>query len=266
MPIKHTIATLVMLGAVAAMADIPAIVTMQDGRELRGQLRWQTGQKQYLLTSATERGIPMTLNLPPAQIKEFRVQAPKGWEEVVSAIREGRGASVVPRLEAIVKEYAMMQYDVAAGSYLVNIHLNNNRAEEALKAAEGVIKQKPDAGTSTDLAPLYWRAMLETGKTAKLAPALDEAMKTAPRPVAARACILRGDLLKSESRTRDALKDGYLRTVTLFRDQRAAQPEALFKAAQAFEELQEVRYAEKMRQQLLTAYSDSEYAKKLRGN
>ena len=136
---------------------------------------------------------------------------------------------------------------------------------QSAEVKEAVIASKPEAGTTSDLAPVYWEAMLATGRTGRLAPALEEAIKSAPRPVAARAHTLRGDLLKSENRPRDALKDGYLRTITLFRDVRDAQPEALFKAAVAFEALQQVQYAESMRQRLLSGYADSDYAKRLRG-
>lgn len=262
----RTAAALLLVGAATTLvADVPGIITTQDGRELKGQVRWQPVQKQYVLT-ITQGNMPITMNLPPAQVANVRVAPPPGWDEIQKDLREGRAAQTVPKFEAIVKDYAMLQYDVVAGSYLAQIHMREKRPADALRVAEAVIASKPDAGTTSELAPVYWEAMLATGKTAKLAPAIEEAIKSAPRPVAARAHTLRGDLLKSENRTRDALKDGYLRTVTLFRDVRAAQPEALFKAAAAFEELQQVQYAERMRQVLLSTYADSDYAKRLRGN
>jgi hypothetical protein len=265
MQILRTAAAALLLGAATLMADVNGIITTQDGREIKGQVRWQPVQRQYVVT-ITQNNMPITMNLAPDKVASIRVAPPPGWDVITRDLREGRAAQAVPKLEAIVKEYAMLQYDVVAGTYLAQIHLRDKRPADALRVAEAVIASKPDAGTTSELAPVYWEAMLATGKTVKLAPALEEAIKTAPRPVAARAHTLRGDMLKAENRTRDALKDGYLRTVTLFRDVREAQPEALFKAAAAFDELQQVQYAERMRQMLLSSYADSEYAKKLRGN
>lgn len=256
---------LLLLGTgISIRADVPGRITTTDGRQLQGQVRWQPVQKQYVLT-IQQGNLPVVLNLQPSQVAEVRVAPPPGWNELLQAIRDGRAAQSIPQLEKILKDYAMLQYDTVAGQVLAQIHMRENRAADALRVAEAVIASKPEAGTTSDLAPVYWEAMLATGRTGKLAPALEEAIKSAPRPVAARAHTLRGDLLKSEGRARDALKDGYLRTIALFRDVRDAQPEALFKAAVAFEELQQVQYAETMRQRLLSGYADSEYAKRLRG-
>jgi tetratricopeptide (TPR) repeat protein len=264
-PIRSAAAAVLLAGAgLALRADVPGRITTTDGRQLQGDVRWQPVQKQYVLT-IKQGNLPVVLNLSPAQVADVRVAPPPGWNELLTTIRDGRAAQAVPQLEKVVKDYAMLQYDVVAGQVLAQVHLRENRAADALRVAEAVIASKPEAGTTSDLAPVYWEAMLATGRTGRLAPALEEAIKSAPRPVAARAHTLRGDLLKSEGRPRDALKDGYLRTITLFRDVRDAQPEALFKAAVAFEELQQVQYAESMRQRLLSGFADSDYAKRLRG-
>ena len=80
------------------------------------------------------------------------------------------------------------------------------------------------------------------------------------------ALIVRGDMLKKEGRTADALKDGYLRCVFLFVQEKTAHAEALYKASLAFDELHQPTYAERMRQTLLSDHKDSEFARKLRGN
>ena len=68
----------------------------------------------------------------------------------------------------------------------------------------------------------------------------------------------KGDLKK-------ALEDGYLRTAVLFRDVKSAQPEALFKAAECFQQMGQIPYAEKMRKRLLEVYPQSPEAGKVRG-
>ena len=62
---------------------------------------------------------------------------------------------------------------------------------------------------------------------------------------------------------KDALVEGYLRTIVLFQDVREVQPEALYQAARCFEELGESGNAEKMRKKLLADYPDSSYSKQL---
>ncbi len=264
---KKRIASVLLLTAFAAtvMADVRGILTKHDGAEVRGTVRWQPVQKQYVVT-IKQGNLDVTVNVRAAEVASVRVAPPPGWENIVKEIREGRGAAAVPRLENIVKQYSMLQYDVVAGTYLARIHMSDKRPADALRICEAIIASKPDAGTTSDLAPLYWEAMMATGKTAKLEPAIEEAIRSAPREIAAHAYILRGDMLRAENRTRDALKDGYLRTILMFRDARRVQAEALFKAAQAHDALQEVQYAERMRQSLLANFPDSEFAKQLRGN
>ena len=59
--------------------------------------------------------------------------------------------------------------------------------------------------------------------------------------------------------------DGYLRCVFLFPREADARAEALFKAAQTFDQLHKATYAEKMRQQLLTTYGNSKWAREASG-
>ena len=114
-----------------------------------------------------------------------------------------------------------------------------------------------------DLAVMYWQALLKANRSAKLEELLDQAIKKGGREASASALVLRGDLLMARKQPRDALKDGYLRVVVLYENVRAVQPEALFKAAKAFEALQQNPNAEKMRTMLRTKFPSSEFAKQL---
>ena len=58
-------------------------------------------------------------------------------------------------------------------------------------------------------------------------------------------------------------KDGYLRVVILYENVKEIQPEALYKAAKAFDALNQNANAERMRTKLRTKYAQSEYARKL---
>ena len=78
--------------------------------------------------------------------------------------------------------------------------------------------------------------------------------------------IARGDLILAGGNTKEiiekALRDGYLRVVTLYRNERAAQPEALFKAAKCFEDLGQTQRADHFRSRLKDEFGSSEWAKK----
>ena len=74
---------------------------------------------------------------------------------------------------------------------------------------------------------------------------------------------MRGVMLMEKRETLGALKDGYLRVVILYENVKEIQPEALYKAAKAFDALNQNANAERMRTKLRTKYAQSEYARKL---
>jgi len=82
--------------------------------------------------------------------------------------------------------------------------------------------------------------------------------------VAAMAQIKRGDIERKKENLKEALVDGYLRTIVLFKQVKEVQPEALYKAAKCFEELGEHSYAEKMRKTLLEKYPLDPYTGKIK--
>ena len=106
-------------------------------------------------------------------------------------------------------------------------------------------------------------ALIKTGQTAKIKRRIGDMLKSDHRPTLAMARLLNGDLLASEGKLKDALIDGYLRTIILYRGTASVQPEALSKAMKALENLGDSR-ADRMRQTLLDKYPDSEYARKIK--
>ncbi len=232
--------------------DVEAQIRKKDGGVVRGITRWQPAQKQYLVDVKVGSGTSQ-MPVPAADVAEIRVATPPRLREAI----QQKNTAI---LESIMRDYVMLQYDEVAGRALARIYLDQNRAADALRVCKAVLNTNPNAIRS-DLAPYYWKALLANGQGADLAPVLDEAIRTGAPSIAAGALIVRGDLLRAEGKRREALADGYLRVVTLYRQQRDLQPEALLKAAQTFEELQQTTYADKMRQELLTRYPDSEEAR-----
>lgn len=238
--------------AIDAAADVPARLTLTSGSVVEGSTRWLPASKQYVVTQSNG----FEQRFPPSDVAGVEVQTPANLKQAVQTKNAAQ-------LEAIMKQYVMLQYDVVAGYHLARIYYSQNKPADALRICQTVISSNPDAAKG-DLAPIYWKSLLATGKGSTLGPILDDAIKGGSPAVAAGALNIRGDLLKAENKLQEALVDGYLRVVVFYRQQRDAMPEALYKAMETFEALGQTPYAEKMRNDLLAHYADSEEAKKLR--
>ncbi len=237
-------------------ADVMARITRKSGGQIQGMTRWQAANKKYVVT-VKQGQVDTLMEVPVADVANVQVQAPPNFKQAIQA----KNTAV---LEKIMKDYTMLQYDAEAGYVLARIYLGQGKNADALRACKSVLNANPNA-IHTNLAPVYWKALLANGQGADLAPILDAAIREDPPAVAAGALLVRGDLLRADNKLKEALTDGYLRVVALYRAQREVQPEALAKAAEVFEQLQQPQYAQKMRQELLTRYADSAEANKLRG-
>lgn len=247
----------------AAMgADVMGrITTTPDGRQITGTVRWKAVARKYAIVQSGPGNIE--LEIDPARVSKIEVVQPKELQPAIEAVKAGRTAQAIPVLDKLAQDYLMLQWDEPATRYLAEAYLANDDAANAVKACERIIGYRQEAAYLSEMAVAYWTALLKTGRTARLEEYLDLAAKSGNRPTAARALILRGDMLRDRKQTRDALKDGYLRVVVLYKNVREAQPEALFKAMKAFEELQQIPHAERMRTALRTDFPTSEYARKL---
>ena len=157
----------------------------------------------------------------------------------------------------------MLHHDMTAAQYLITCYLETGRAEEAKKVMRSVMTNRKQSQLSGGFVAVRLRVLLENEQFATLEGELKGLIETGSRGAAASAQLMRGEIDRRKGDFRKALVGGYLRTVVLFADIKAVQPEALFKAAQCFEELGETPNAEKMRQKLLAEYPGSEYSRKL---
>lgn len=251
---------LILLACGAATADVPGEIVTTQGRRIRGAIRWQPASKVYNVVQANN----VTLKVPLADVEKVTVQQPAQIEPAVKLVQAGRYAQAMPVLEEIIREYSMLQWDAVAARWLAEAHLQQGNPGDAVKYCELVIDQNPDAGVFGELPRIYWKALLEAGREATLKQALTEAVQRGSRETAALAQVLRGDIAMKNENYREALLDGYLRTVTLFREIKAVQPEALYKAAKCFEELGQLAHSEKMRKKLLEEYPDDPYTEKIK--
>ena len=260
--IPHAIVSLLIIGSLTmcttAGADVEGIVYKKDGGRLRGKIRWLPASKVYVVTDR------VALQIPLAQVLRVEVKEPPELNNAIRMVRSGQYGAAVPVLENILKEYAMLEHDVTAARWLADSYLQGGDARRAIDMCRKVMQVNPRAVTAGDLTGVYWRALLEDGRDAVLKKELGEAIESGPRPVAATAQIIRGDIAVKDGEFRDALVDGYLRTVVLFQDVKTVQPEALYKAMKAFGELGQHSHAEKMRKRLLAEFPKDSYSQKAR--
>lgn len=255
-----TVAFLLAAGAAWAVDVTGTLVTKED-KQFTGVIKWKGGQAKVYVVSTGK----LDLEFAPAQVKDLTIPEPAGYKDAVKAVQEGRPQQAIPVLERISQDYVMLQWDQPATRALAEAYLGEGKHAEALRACDKVIAANPDAAVTGEMAPLYWQALLKADRTSKLEELLEQAIKTGSPEATASALIMRGDILSAKSDFKGALKDGYLRVVTLFRSVKSVQPEALFKAAKAFDGINQATRAETMRKQLLTEYGSSEWAAKIKG-
>lgn len=228
---------------------------------ITGQIRWSQAKKGYdVVRDGSDRG---TL-VPLRKVERISVSRPAG---LVAAARNVRDESYegphIDDLKRIVSVYLMLEHDMVAAVYLAEAYLATGNTRQAAATCQKVRANRTATQLSADFLRVYWRTLLENQKHSTLQQEVKEIIETGPRPVAALAQLMRGDIDVSKGNYERALIDGYLRTVILFGDVRDVQPEALYKAARCFEELGESVNAEKMRKKLLAVYPGSDYSKKI---
>ena len=103
---------------------------------------------------------------------------------------------------------------------------------------------------------------MKSGQTGKLEMMLTKTIETGSRNAAAVAQVKRADIARQNGNNIDALVNGYLRTVILYREVKEVQPEALYKAMLAFKEMGHNSRAQKMKKKLLAEYPQSRYSHK----
>ncbi|MBP5544693.1 MAG: hypothetical protein ILM98_11495 [Kiritimatiellae bacterium] len=246
----------------AQQSGMPGIITLKSGAEVKGTIRWMPQGRKFVVTR--RQGEQTTsFDVALADMASVKVAKPEKLDAAINAVRAGKSSAAIPVLEDIVKRYAMLGWDEPAARWLARAKLDTGDAAAAIAICEGIIKTKPAAAYIGEVAPTYWAALLKTDKSAKVKELLVKAIANGDANDSAAALVMRGDILMEEKEPFNALKDGYLRAVLLYENCREVQPEALYKAAKAFEALSKNADANKMRDQLRKRYPKSEWANKI---
>jgi hypothetical protein len=265
--------TLLLLTAGFAQAAAEAFgVLVTDTKEYRGLLGWKSAKKAYTVKIHTGPGTgpaEVELEVPFASVKSLAVVEPPDLRPAVQLVKDNKPQAAIAVLDKVAQEYAMLQWDLPATRWLADAYLRDNKPEQAVRACERLIDKRPEAATSGELVPWYWQALLAAGRNNKLEDLVTVAAKSGVPAGQARANVLRGEILRKQTRTKNALLDGYLRTIVLFKEWRdptvrEARAEALFKAAECFDDLGMIAPATRMRTLCMSEHADSEWARRLK--
>lgn len=253
--------TVTMLTSGAAWAQIVGTITTTENKTLSGSIKWKVREKAYAIMQNN-----VDIEMPLANIKDLQIPKPKELDAAVKSVQEGNAAAAIPALEKIANDYLMLQWDKVATRLLADAYVKAGEADKAIRVCEKVIASNPEASYLGEMAPAYWQALLKAGRASKAEDLVTKAIKSGDREASAFALIMRGDLILASGDTNEvtkkALRDGFLRVVTLYKAVRAAQPEALYKTAKCFEKLGQTARADQMRTTLKSEFGSSEWARK----
>ncbi len=258
---KTVLIMAVMLCAAASQtfAIKGTIIKSANKDRTSGDIRWQASSKKYLIT--TKDGITMTLK--PSQVDRVIVRKPASFDKAKRDVLAKRYAVALPVLQKIMKDYRMMGWDVKATRYAAEAQLGLKNPTKAISLCQTLIENNPKAAYQGELAEIYWRALVEADRKATLRKVMAKAIKEGPRDLVPLIQIRRADVDMKAEKYEDALIDGYLRTVFFFKEDKKYMPEALYKAAQCFDQLNNPAKAEWCRKELTTGFPNSAYGKKI---
>ena len=233
--------------AVAALAaEVWAVqgTIVTDSTSMTGNITYKRRQKTYSIE------VKKGKNVVQSEFPAAEVAKPAGFDKAVEQVENGQGAQAIPALTKIVNEYYMLNWDKAAGKYLVLAYCAAGQAQKGMEICQGIINEDKSAAYTGDLAPAYWLCLLKLNKTDVLERCLAKAASSGSRQASAAALIMRGDIIMDAGGdAKQALRDGYLRVALMYGDCPEEKREALLKAANCFDKLGQASRAERLRAQ-----------------
>jgi hypothetical protein len=256
---------MILMGALSVILGISGVlcadtIKKSDGSEIKGlRVKWFPSRQEYQV----EQADGAMVSIPADEVDSMEIAKPAEFDKAVQAFAARQFEAAIPILEDLISRYKRLQWDGMASELLAKAYLGKGDFKKGAQVMGDVL-----AGTARNLVTdeqygLYWTALAGAQMNAVLKQSLTEAISGESRPLAALALVKRGDMNKADGKRDDAALD-YLRSILLYEDAVASQPEALFKAAQLFEEMRDPR-AEDLKKRLRANYPDSPFTRKLGG-
>lgn len=246
---------MVVVGGLALSARASSIV-MKNGRTVTGKsIEWRDATKDFLVIN---EGASMPV--PEDQVAKMDVDRPAELDQARSMVTARQYGQAIPVLEGLIRKYKRLSWDVEALKLQAQCYVEMNEPRRATMAMDALFAA---GGTMTPaLQMLYWKALQKSGDTKRLQQDLTRTLGTGTAGVVAAAYLIRGNIYLQEGNQDAALSD-FLKIVTLFKNEKTVQPEALYNVIDLLEKGKDPRAAE-FRKILLQDYKTSEYAGKLK--
>ncbi len=237
--------------AVASATELMAVqgTLSTNSDSVTGDIKWRARDKKYVITKGN---INIERNF--ADVTSLDIPKPAELDKAISQVEGGQGASAIATLSKICADYRMLKWDKFACRYLALAYLSANNAQKAYDECTKIINDDKTAAYVGEVAPAYWKSLLQLGKREKLDELLKKASTSGDRRASASALTMRGDILVAGAngaadKLMAALRDGYLRVALMYNDAEcvAERREALLKAADCFDQLGQAVRAEKLR-------------------
>ena len=256
MAMTRQVVALAFLAAAAAAMPAAAvqgsISTKADTKS--GEIKWQSRSKSYVL-SYKKGNTDVSAEFPLADVEGLDIKKPAGFDKAVELVEKGQGAAAIATLQKIVSDYKMLVWDKPAGRYLALAYIAAGQLQKAYDTCTAIIAEDKKAAYTGDLAYAYWQTLLRLGKKDVLESSLKKAVSSGDRAASAAAQLMRGDIIMAggdgNEVVKQALRDGYLRVVLMYREPECAavRADAMLKAAACFEKIGQASRGERLRAQ-----------------
>lgn len=253
--IKRVLLLMLFMTGAQVLVDAAPFVVLNDGRRMEGIEIRARSNGDVILT--TQRG---DITYAKDQYSRAVADKPDNWD-ALARNAEANPQAAIPLLQEIIREYANLDWDLRAMALLGETYINADQPEQAIDTYEDLFRES-EAASASDVRWSYYKALLETEKYNKLELELNQEIADGDREAAARAQVMRGDILLKQGDVEGAAFD-FLKTVLLFKAQEDVQPEALYKAGNALKRMKDDRAAAQFTQVVQT-YPQTEWADKAR--
>ena len=257
-----SLATVIALFVLAGVANaqVPGTIFKRDGAKIQGYIRYLASSKMYEIKGVNST---VTIKIAEREVARLNIIKPKEIVQAAAYMKKKQYGSAIPILKRVQKDYVNLQWDGYALQGLAECYFESGMEADGIKMVKKAMAS-PSGGEnlSAKVIKKYWDALIKQKMYAELERSLQRIIARGPRGAAAMAQIKRGDMLKEKGQLKEAVVDGYLRTVIFFEEEREAREEATYKAMKVFQDLGQQTYADKMRKILQKDYPTGKWTKR----
>lgn len=196
--------------------------------ELVDEVQYRPASREYRV----QKG-PAIIPYKASQVDYCIAPKPAGFDAV----------DEIKQLEAIVEKYDHRWWDVQAARKLIPLYNEKKEFNSSIQLYRKLSTQLLDETAAREMRRAFWVALLGAKQLTALDNDLKDAAAGSDRYICAWSYITRGMMYQEKGENKEALANGYLKTVAMFSDISDAKKEALTKAIDLMEKTGDSRVA-----------------------